>query len=56
MQANPNNKEELTMPLPIMKFFEYKHLPEALQKISKLIGELATQMDGILPDSAEKTA
>jgi hypothetical protein len=38
-----------------MKYFEYKHLPDHLQKISKPIGELAAQMD-TLPDCAEKSA
>lgn len=36
-----------------MKFFEYKHLPEHLQEISKPIGELAQQMAETLPDSEE---
>lgn len=40
----------------IMKFFEYQHLPENLQKISKPIGDLAKQMDEVLPSSAEKSA
>lgn len=38
------------------RFFEYGHLPEQLQKISKPIGELAKYMDAELPDSAEKSA
>ena len=29
------------MPNPIMKYFEYKHLPERLQEISKPFCELA---------------
>lgn len=41
---------------PIMKYFEFAHLPPHLQEISKPIGELAQQMDAALPDSAEKTA
>ena len=41
---------------PIMKFFEYAHLPEKLQVVSKPIGELAKQMDESIPDSAEKSA
>ncbi len=44
------------MPNPIMKFFEYEHLPPALQEVSKPIGELARQMDTALPDCAEKSA
>lgn len=39
-----------------MKFFEYAHLPEKLQGVSKPIGELAKQMDESIPDSAEKSA
>ncbi|MFZ2452580.1 MAG: hypothetical protein WAW36_18895 [Methylovulum miyakonense] len=44
------------MSSPIMKFFQYEHLPEHLQEISKPIGDLAMQMDGTLPDGAEKSA
>lgn len=41
---------------PIMVYFEYAHLPEKLQTISKPIGELAKLMDEAMPDSAEKSA
>lgn len=41
---------------PIMKFFEYVHLPEKLQAISAPIGELAKLMDQTLPNGAEKSA
>lgn len=44
------------MPNPIMKFFDYEHLPAKLQAVSKPIGDLARQMDATLPDSAEKSA
>lgn len=45
------------MPNPIiMRFFAYEHLPEKLQVVSKPIGDLARQMDEVLPDSAEKSA
>jgi hypothetical protein len=40
----------------IMAYFEYSHLPERLQNISKPIGDLAKLIDGNLPDCAEKTA
>ena len=40
---------------PIMRYSEYGHLPEKLQRISKLIGDSAIQMDSILPESAEKS-
>lgn len=41
---------------PIMRFFEYAHLPESLQQISQPICELAHQMNARHPESAEKTA
>lgn len=44
------------MASPIMKYFEYAHLPAHLQEISKPLGELAKQMDELLPDCAEKSA
>lgn len=39
-----------------MKYFEYAHLPEKLQAVSKPIGELANVMDELLPDGPEKSA
>lgn len=44
------------MPNPIMKYFEYQHLPAHLQEVSKPIGDLAKHMDEQLPDGAEKSA
>ncbi|WP_346915052.1 hypothetical protein [uncultured Roseibium sp.] len=41
---------------PIMKYFEYAHLPEHLQSVSRPIGELAQQLDTDLPDGPEKSA
>lgn len=41
---------------PIMKFFDYEHLPEQLQAVSKPIGDLARLMEDMMPDSAEKSA
>ena len=43
------------MPNPIMKHFEYAHLPPFLQEVSKPVGELAKLMDETLPDCAEKS-
>lgn len=39
-----------------IKYFEYEHLPERLQEISKPMAELAKWMEEKLPDSAEKSA
>lgn len=40
----------------ILRYFEYKHLPENLQEISKPICKLAHKMVKELPDNAETTA
>lgn len=39
-----------------IEFFEYRHLPEHLQKISKPVGDLAFKMDDIIEDCPEKSA
>ena len=44
------------MAAPIMKYFEFAHLPPKLQDISRPIAELAAQMDTTLPDGPEKSA
>lgn len=41
---------------PIMKYFDYAHLPEHLQKVSKPFGDMAAQMNDALPDGPEKSA
>lgn len=43
------------MPSPILKYFNYEHLPAHLQAVSKPIGDLARQMDEQLPDGPEKS-
>lgn len=40
----------------MIKYFDYKHLPEKLQSVSKACCELAYKMADELPESAEKTA
>ena len=39
----------------LLQFFEYAHLPEHLQTVSKPFGELAKYLDRELPESAETT-
>lgn len=41
---------------PIMKYFEYEHLPPKLQEVSKPICDLAKHVDETAPDGAEKSA
>lgn len=41
---------------PIMKYFEFKHLPEKLQEVSRPICATANKMDQELPDGPEKSA
>jgi hypothetical protein len=44
------------MPSPIMRFFDYAHLPDKLQAVSMPIGELAKFMELAIPDGPEKSA
>ncbi len=44
------------MASPILRYFEYKHLPPKLQVVSEPIGELARHMDLALPEGPEKSA
>lgn len=39
----------------MLQFFEYKHLPEHLQAVSKPFGELARQIVETLPSNPERT-
>lgn len=39
----------------LLQFFEYKHLPENLQKVSAPFGELAKQIVEILPSNPERS-
>ena len=39
----------------LLRFFEFEHLPAHLQTVSRPLGELAQQMDQLLPDGPEKT-
>lgn len=41
---------------PIMQYFNYEHLPDPLQEVSKPFCDLANQMNDDLPDCAEKSA
>ncbi len=38
-----------------MRWFEYDHLPAALQAVSKPVCDLALHYDGTLPDGPEKS-
>jgi hypothetical protein len=40
----------------MLQFFEYKHLPEHLQEISKPFGEMAQHICDTLPSNPERTA
>ncbi|MGQ0770373.1 hypothetical protein ACT43C_14685 [Acinetobacter baumannii] len=43
------------MPSSIIQYFQNEHLPEHLQQVSKPIGDLAMQMEELLPDGSEKS-
>jgi hypothetical protein len=40
---------------PILRYFEYAHLPAVLQEVSKPLCELAVKLDEGLPDGPEKS-
>ena len=44
------------MASPILKYFEYAHLPVHLQEVSQPISEVAKALDQHLPDGPEKSA
>ncbi len=44
-----------TSATPIMRFFEYGHLPEELRDVSAACGNLAAYLDTRLPAGAEKS-
>lgn len=44
------------MSAPILRFFEWRHLPPELSEVSVKIASLAYEMDDTLPDGPEKSA
>lgn len=45
------------MPSPILKFFQFAHLPEGkLQRVSGICATVANTMEDELPDGPEKSA
>ena len=46
----------MTVANPIMRFFEFAHLPPQLRAVSGDVYTLACQMDAQLPDGPEKSA
>ena len=42
-------------PTPILRYFEYAHLPENLQFVSRNFKEFAWAMEDALPDGPEKS-
>ena len=44
------------MPSTTIQYFEYSHLPENLQYVSRPIAELAHLMENTVPDGPEKSA
>lgn len=44
------------MATTVAKYFAYAHLPPHLQTVSKPLGELAEQLEAMLPDGPEKSA
>lgn len=53
--AQPPTVEAAKRP-PIMRYFEYAHLPPHLQHISRSVAQVAEFMEITLPDGPEKSA
>lgn len=43
------------MATPIMRYFQYSHLPQHLQAVSRPFGELAEHLESTLADGPEKS-
>jgi hypothetical protein len=54
MEKNSQKCEAETYTNPILKYFAYEHLPPHLQVISKPFGQLAIQLNQLLPENPEK--
>lgn len=46
----------MSVPNPILRFFDYEHLPHHLQQVSEPFHKLAHWMNEHLPENAEKSA
>ena len=44
------------MPTTVSKYFAFAPLPSRLKVVSKPVGDLAAQMEAMLPDGPEKSA
>ena len=40
---------------PILRYFEYEHLPRQMREVSQMIAEVAEHMEAVLPANAEKS-
>jgi hypothetical protein len=49
-------KEQALQAFPILRYFEWKHLPTHLQEVSAPVGALAETMACYLPQNAETSA
>lgn len=57
MEKIMSNREETGfMHNQIMQYFEYSHLPEHLQEVSKPLCDAAKHYDKTIPDGPEKSA
>lgn len=55
LRRSLEDKETIMEREYLLQFFEYGHLPEHLQTISKPFGELAEQIASDLPRNPERT-
>lgn len=53
---DPETKAATISANPIMRYFEYEHLPEKLRQISQQFSQIAWYTIEVVPPSAERTA
>jgi hypothetical protein len=56
MPEDKDTMKNTVQPNPIMKYFQFEHLPLYLQVVSGEIYALACSMDAMLPNGPEKSA
>lgn len=49
-------EQRVTPTQALLRFFEHEHLPAHLAGVSELCGDLARELEELLPDGPEKTS
>ena len=55
VESRPDGKDPKFNASHLLQYFEYAHLPDHLQVVSKVFPELAWYIDAVIPPGPEKT-